>query len=143
MPGGSLGTLLEEAVRRIRSRYRVELIILHGSYAKGTYVEGLSDVDLLVVSDDFEGVPMGERLSSLAELLAGMEVPVEAVGLTRREFLGGLRSFNPLVLDSLEYGVPLYDRGLYREALQEFEGLKRRGLRRIRDGWDLSALAPT
>ena len=133
---GTLGRVLGEALKRLRGRFRLGMVLLHGSYAKGTYVEGVSDVDLLVVSDDFEGVPVGRRLSELAELLAGLELPVEAIGLTSRELFEALREFNPLVLDALEYGKLVYGEELYRRALRELEDLKRRyKLRPIKGGW--------
>ena len=131
-----LGRVLKKALKMLTSSFKVDLVILHGSYAKGTYIEGLSDVDLLVVSDDFDGIPVGERFSLLAELLSGMEKPVEAVAYTRREFLEQMRNFNPLVLDALEYGVPLLKTEFYDEALKAFEDLKRRHkLRPIEGGW--------
>ncbi len=75
---------------------------------KSTYIEEFSDVDIIVVSDDFEGVSVGERLAILAELSAGMEKVVEVIAYTRREFIKHMRDSNPLVLDALEYGIPIF-----------------------------------
>lgn len=79
--------VLDKTLEKIVSKFKVDLVLLHGSYAKGTYIEEYSDVDIIVVSDDFEGVPIGERLAILAELLAGMEKTVEAIAYTRKEFI--------------------------------------------------------
>lgn len=133
----SLEKVLAEAVRRITSKFKADLIILHGSYAKGTYIEEYSDVDLIVVSDDFNGINLFARLSILADLLAGLDKPVEALAYTRGEFLKEMRRFNPLVLDALEYGRPLIKTEFYDKALKEFRGLKRTyRLKPSRKGWD-------
>ncbi|MCX8162364.1 MAG: nucleotidyltransferase domain-containing protein [Candidatus Bathyarchaeota archaeon] len=124
MLGGSLEKVLAEAIRRVTGRFKTDLMILHGSYAKGTYIEGYSDVDILVVSDDFKEVDPLARIGILADLLAGLDKPVEALAYTRDEFLREIRSFNPLVLDALEYGIPLIKTVFYDEALKEFGKLK-------------------
>ena len=136
MPKNTLESVLREALKRITRSFRVDLVLLHGSYAKGTYIDEFSDVDLLIVSDDFEGMPIGERFSMLAELLSGMEKAVEAFAYTRREFLENMRNFNPLVLDALEYGVPLLKSKFYDEALKEFKRLKEiYKLKPLKRGW--------
>ncbi|MEM2739478.1 MAG: nucleotidyltransferase domain-containing protein [Candidatus Bathyarchaeia archaeon] len=137
MLGGSLEKVLAEAIRRVTGRFKTDLIILHGSYAKGTYIEGYSDVDLVIVSDDFKGINPLARISILADLLAGLDKPVEALAYTRDEFLREMHSFNPLVLDALEYGRVLIKTGFYDEVLKEFrrlEGVYR--LKPSRGGWD-------
>jgi len=137
LPRKILEEILDSILKIITGRFKVDLVLLHGSYAKGTYIEDLSDIDLVVVSDDFEGVPIGERLSILAELLAGLEKPVEAIAYTKREFIENMRSFNPLILDALEYGIPLFKTDFYDYALKEFRSLKEKhGLKPIKDGWE-------
>ena len=46
-------------------------IIVHGSVARGDYVLGRSDVDVLVISDRFEGMDVRDRLSELLPHGAG------------------------------------------------------------------------
>ncbi|MCS7113535.1 MAG: nucleotidyltransferase domain-containing protein [Nitrososphaerota archaeon] len=82
MLGGSLEKVLAEAIRRVTGRFKTDLMIPHGSYAKGTYIEGYSDVDILIVSDDFKGVDPLARIGILADLLAGLDKPVEALAYT-------------------------------------------------------------
>lgn len=131
-----LGRVLVEAVERIAGRFRADLIMLHGSYARGDYIEEYSDLDLLVVSEDFRNINPGCRMSILADLLAGLERPVEALAYTREELIREINQFNPLVLDALEYGRPLHKTDFYEEALEEFKKLKEKyGLMPIRKGW--------
>lgn len=63
---------------------RVEKIILYGSFATGASGED-SDIDLLVISDDFERMNLRERLEALGIAAAHIRQPIQAVGYTRGE----------------------------------------------------------
>jgi hypothetical protein len=60
-------------------------IILYGSYAKGNPRED-SDIDLIVISDDFKDMNLRERLEILG-IAAGrvFEPTIEALGYTSKE----------------------------------------------------------
>ncbi len=132
----TLKRVLNKVLEKVSSRFKVDLILLHGSYAKDTYIEEFSDVDIVIVSDDFEGIPIGMRFTILAELLAGMEKTVEAVAYTRKEFIKHMQNFNPLVLDALEYGTPIFKTEFYEEVLEEFRRLKEKyKLKPLKKGW--------
>ena len=119
-----------------RFSIKPETVILHGSYAKGTYVEGVSDYDIIVVSRDFEGMRMEERLSLLADAFKGFKPRIEAIGYTKEEIKREMKRINPLVLDALEYGSPIYGKESFRELKEEFEKLKRKlNLKPIKGGW--------
>jgi predicted nucleotidyltransferase len=64
---------------------RVKKIILYGSYASGN-AKNESDIDLLVVSDDFEKMDLWERLSLLGRARMGIKRPMEILGFTEEEF---------------------------------------------------------
>ena len=64
---------LEEAVDRLRSRYRLHAVVLFGSRARGDWGPW-SDYDLLVVAD-FDA-PYLERIGEIMELLEGLG-PIE------------------------------------------------------------------
>ena len=77
----------------IISRYRLELIkhgiseisaYLYGSYARGSAHEG-SDIALIIVSDDFKGMSIRERLELLGLVSATLMEPIQAYGLTSEE----------------------------------------------------------
>jgi predicted nucleotidyltransferase len=63
-------------------------IILYGSYATGTNREG-SDIDLVVISNDFTGKSYWERLDILTDVIYEIFAPVEAVALTPEEWEQG------------------------------------------------------
>jgi predicted nucleotidyltransferase len=85
------------AVLKIITRFREALekrgtrpsrIVLYGSYALGNYHEG-SDIDLVVVSDDFVGKGFWERIDILARGVCDVWEPIEAVAMTVEEWEKG------------------------------------------------------
>lgn len=80
-------------IKRIIKRYKEELrklgirpkkIILFGSYAKGNPRED-SDIDLIVISNDFEHLNLRERLETLGLAAGRVFEPIEALGYTEEE----------------------------------------------------------
>ena len=51
---------IEKFIAAVRQQYRVERVFLYGSYAKGKQRDD-SDIDLVVISPDFRGIPKLER----------------------------------------------------------------------------------
>ena len=75
--------------RALRARgVRPCKIVLYGSWARGEPHEG-SDIDLVVVSEDFEGKGYWERIEILADALCEIWQPVEAVAMTPAEWESG------------------------------------------------------
>ncbi len=66
---------------------KVSRMILFGSYATGIATEH-SDIDVVVISDDFERLNLLERLEIIGLALAKAKImePVEAIGYTKQEF---------------------------------------------------------
>jgi len=60
-------------------------VMLYGSYSRGTAGED-SDIDLIVVSRDFEGMNLLQRLEVLGVAAARILEPVQAKGYTPEEF---------------------------------------------------------
>jgi predicted nucleotidyltransferase len=63
-------------------------IILFGSYSTGTQHEG-SDIDLVVISEDFAGKDYWERIDILATALVKVFEPIEAIAMTPQEWESG------------------------------------------------------
>ena len=81
----------------IIGRYRAALeklgvhcdqIILYGSYTNGTYRED-SDIDLVVVSSDFEGKDFWERIELLSKGIVEVWEPIESIAMTPEEWEKG------------------------------------------------------
>ena len=72
--------------KEINSRgIRLQKIILYGSHSVGTNNEE-SDIDLVVISDDFYGKDYWERIDLLADVIYQIFAPIEAVALTQDEW---------------------------------------------------------
>jgi hypothetical protein len=59
-------------------------VILYGSFAKGMPRRD-SDIDLLVISDDFAGMNLRQRLEVLGVAAARILKPIEAYGCTEAD----------------------------------------------------------
>ena len=82
---------INNIVRRYRefleeSGIRVKKIILYGSYASGKPKEW-SDIDLVVVSNDFEKMDLWERLVVLGRVTTKVMEPLEVLGYTEEEYI--------------------------------------------------------
>ncbi|MDP2845981.1 MAG: nucleotidyltransferase domain-containing protein [Candidatus Methanoperedens sp.] len=84
MGGNDAVDEIEKFVKRIKEVIRVEKVIIFGSRARGDYLAD-SDVDLIIVSRDFEGVPFYERMDKLI-LLWESPLDLEALCYTPEEF---------------------------------------------------------
>lgn len=91
--GGGIGLdkkavliIIDKFLDSLRSKgLKVNKLILFGSYATGTFREG-SDIDLVVVSDDFVGKTYWERIDILSDAIYDVFQPIEAVAMTTEEF---------------------------------------------------------
>jgi hypothetical protein len=99
---------IERYITYVRREFNVQKAILYGSYAYGTPREG-SDVDLLVLSEDFAQMTKVLRHQRLGWLAwqAGTDY-IRPIGFTRKEFeqasdlslLGEIRERGIVVYDS-------------------------------------------
>lgn len=94
-----------QSVKNIISKYirnlealgiSVRKVILFGSYAKGTYHKE-SDIDIAVISDDFERMGIWERAKYLGRAARDIPHPIEVLG------------FSPSQLEKIERGTMLDD----------------------------------
>lgn len=78
-----------------------EKIILYGSYAKGKPRED-NNIDLIVISEDFENLNLRERLEILGLAAGRVLEPIEALGYTRKGIESkGRESFVGEILNSM------------------------------------------
>jgi len=67
---------------------KINKLILYGSYAKGS-PERHSDIDLVVISEDFEGKSFWERIDILTDAIYEVFEPIEAIAMTPDEWEKG------------------------------------------------------
>jgi len=110
-------------------------VVLYGSYAVGRAGE-YSDIDLLIVverrfQDWRERRQLEVELRKLFYRLVGQVSPVI---LSVDELPRALEGYYPILLDALETGVILFDKGCFADLRARFIQLKQGGLRRFVDG---------
>src|SRR2546422_7012281 len=99
-------------VRRLARDIAVRQAILTGSRATGSYLED-SDVDLIIVSDDFTKMQLPERLKYLQKQWKS-KIPLEAFEYTVNEF-AALRRKSTYVKEAVRTGI-VYQIPLTRAA---------------------------
>ncbi|MEM2122171.1 MAG: nucleotidyltransferase domain-containing protein [Candidatus Bathyarchaeia archaeon] len=113
-------------------------VILHGSLAKGGFVDKFSDMDIIVISPKLREVEAGERYIRLLEASQKHFLKADLAAYTPQEFLQMIKGLNPFALDAVFYGILLYDEdGFWKLAIEEFEKCRDKyDLRKTEgDGW--------
>jgi len=81
-----------------------EKVVLYGSYAKGKPRKD-SDIDLIVISDDFKNLNLRERLEILGLAAGRVFEPIEALGYTNEEIEAKESNFVDEILNSASITV--------------------------------------
>ena len=91
-------------VEQLGQKIRIQRAILTGSWARGSYLED-SDVDLIIISDDFSQMSLPDRLVYLQSQWRS-KLPLEAFGYTTSEFRV-LRKNSTYVRDAIRHGITI------------------------------------
>jgi len=86
-----------------RKDVKVNKIILYGSFAREDYRDE-SDIDVIVISDDFASLNYWERIDLLSEAIYEIFEPIEAVSFTSNEW----ESSNSFLVDYAKDGEVVY-----------------------------------
>ncbi len=82
-------TQVKRAIARyiasLRRHIRVDAVILFGSYAVG-HPHEWSDIDLAIISPDFDGKDLFRRVKLMAKARAERDIDIEALGYGKKEF---------------------------------------------------------
>ncbi|BAJ50824.1 DNA polymerase beta domain protein [Candidatus Caldarchaeum subterraneum] len=106
-------------------------VILFGSYAKDSFTEE-SDIDICVIAENLPEEESARR--SLSSHLP--HKGVQAISYFPHEFLELLEKLNIMVLEIVEYGLPIIDDSTFAKAKVILERLKSEGvIKPERDGW--------
>ncbi len=77
---------IKEYEKRLESLgIKVQKSVVFGSQRRGNAMRS-SDIDLLIVSDDFTDMDLWDRLCLLGRARVGIRKPMEILGLTEDEF---------------------------------------------------------
>ena len=80
-----LASKIEDFLQRLRSKIEVEALILYGSHAKRTAREW-SDIDLAVISPNFDGLSTWERQDLIARATVGRPYRIAPIGYPSSEY---------------------------------------------------------
>ncbi|MEX1255815.1 MAG: nucleotidyltransferase domain-containing protein [Dehalococcoidia bacterium] len=80
-----LDTAITEFIARLQKGIRVEAAILYGSYAHGSPDEW-SDIDLAIISPDFEGLSGSRRQEMISGLTLERDPRMAPIGYPSSEF---------------------------------------------------------
>ena len=111
----------------VKSLRRVVVVILFGSRARGDWGPW-SDYDILIVADFEE--PYLDRLRKVLEILSTIPLPIEPHPYTLKEAIEMLRRGSLTIIDALEEGIVLYRGEGFEILVNEYEKLKKAGLRK-------------
>jgi predicted nucleotidyltransferase len=84
-------------------KVKPQKIVLFGSYSTGTQHEG-SDIDLVVISEDFAGKDYWERIDILSTAIYTVFAPIEATAMTPQEWESG----ESRIVDFARHGEVVY-----------------------------------
>jgi len=104
MDKGSVVKIIDRFRQEIQDRGIIaQKIILYGSHASGTGA-AVSDIDVVIISDDFVGKGYWERIDILTDVIYAMSAPLEAVAMTPEEWERG----DSFIADFARHGEVLY-----------------------------------
>ena len=86
-----------------RQGVRISKLVLYGSFAQGTAKE-TSDIDLVVISEDFADKGYWERIDLLSDAIYEVFAPLEAVAMTPEEWERG----DSFIVDYARSGEVVY-----------------------------------
>jgi predicted nucleotidyltransferase len=104
MGGNDVIDEIEKYVKRVKQVIHIEKVIIFGSRAREDYLED-SDVDLIIVSRDFKGVPFYERMDKLI-LLWESPLNLDVLCYTPEEFKMKLEDIC-IVKQAVEEGIQI------------------------------------
>jgi len=117
----------EKLIQELIEKFDPSVVILHGSVAKGKFVDNLSDIDIIVISSKFTDINPKDRFTQLLEAAQRHALKVEALGYTLNEFTAMIKTLNFFALDIAHYGIPLYNKdNTWETILKNFDEVKKK-----------------
>jgi predicted nucleotidyltransferase len=103
----SIAEIREKVIALVKNltQWKIEKVIIFGSRVRGDYLMD-SDLDLIVVSKDFEGIKFTDRITEVSQCLDLWqgEYPIEILCYTPSEFERKKNQIG-MVRDAVEYGI--------------------------------------
>ena len=108
MSGATLEKALEavrKLIHELSKKYRIREAYVFGSYVKGTWIS-TSDIDIIIVSEDFRGINYLKRLDIVYETAWKLKLRphTEVIPLTPEEF-EEKKNTSAVIRDAMKYWV--------------------------------------
>ncbi len=81
----SIEEITKEAAGYLSKYVKIDKVIVYGSYAYGKPRED-SDIDIAVISEDFAGMSMIEKVELLSKVSLAVDSRIEVKGFSREEY---------------------------------------------------------
>jgi predicted nucleotidyltransferase len=104
IPNERVKDLLCEFKARIQDRFRLEKMILFGSRARDDWLYS-SDIDLILVSEDFRPISFLNRIREIADMWDG-DLQLEPICYTPEEFEKKKKE-KGIVSTAMKYGIEI------------------------------------
>lgn len=98
---------INKLLTQLSKTIKIERVYLYGSYAKGTWIK-TSDIDLIIVSKDFEGISFLKRLDLVNKIIweARITPHIEVIPLTPSELEKKIKS-SVVISDASKYWIKI------------------------------------
>jgi predicted nucleotidyltransferase len=98
-------------------------VILYGSYAEDRETP-YSDIDILIILDrEFSNWRERRQIDVLLRRETSSIYQISPKVISERELTSSLENYNPLILNILLSGKPIYDTGIFAKAKKQFESM--------------------
>ena len=122
-------------------REELAFIVLFGSMARGDWSRG-SDYDVLIGLCGEDGKRLLDRMAEFTPS-ASVRIAIDVFPYSCSEWQRMFQDYHPLLLEALEYGVVLWDRGAFAEMRTIFRQWRQHShVRPWRSGWKIATPAP-
>ncbi|MHA1593307.1 MAG: nucleotidyltransferase domain-containing protein [Candidatus Baldrarchaeia archaeon] len=123
---------LKKLILEILRKYKPKAIIIAGSLAEGKWIRGMSDIDILVITDAVRG----EKLTMRSFITSINEVDAQVSMFTEEEVLMGMDNLNFFFISAIYYGIPVYGSECYQRLKMHLEKMiSERKIKRTEYGW--------
>jgi predicted nucleotidyltransferase len=109
---------VEEAKKKLVSQFgrTIDSIVLYGSAARGQYRPMESDIDILVIGRDDNGLINSEISGAIGSIDLDNATATSLVYISRENFRRHLEWDSPFLENVLEEGITLYDNGTFEKV---------------------------
>lgn len=76
---------IDRYISLLKNDIDIEMIIIFGSYLSNTYKKYESDIDILIVSDDFNNMTKLDAYKLLSKPLWDIKINIDPISVTREE----------------------------------------------------------